>query len=373
MQERTHFGVEQVARGGGTWSSRAVWGLDRLVSMILLAALVALHLPAVSPNAPNRQPQLAAGNGTVALVFGSGESIWLARSADDGRSFTAPSKVGELPKMLLGRHRGPRVAFSGKAIVVSAISSEPGDLVAWRSTDGGLSWSRPTAINDTPKAAREGLHAMVGDGEGHMAAAWLDDRDGKGKRLYGAFSNDAGLSWSRNVLLYQSPDGTICQCCDPSLAAVGGGEFAVMWRNALGGSRDLYVLRLRDGQPVGPALKQGEGTWKLDACPMDGGGLAVHDGQIASVWRREHDIYLAAPGKPEVKIGSGQDVAFGANSRGFYAAWSTAGGIELRAPDKSEAAHLSSAGAFPAMAALPGGGMLVAWEEGGDIVTARLQ
>jgi hypothetical protein len=340
--------------------------------MLLLAALVALHLPAVSPTAPNRQPQLAAADGIVALVFGSGEGIWLARSLDNGRSFAAPSKVAELPKMLLGRHRGPRVVISGGAMVVSAISSEPGDLVAWRSTDGGKSWSAPTAINDTPKAAREGLHAMVGDAEGHMTAAWLDDRGGKGKRLYGAYSDDAGLTWSRNVLLYESPDGTICQCCDPSLAAMGHGEFAVMWRNALGGSRDLYTLRLKDGRTAGPAVKQGDGTWKLDACPMDGGGIAVRDGQIASAWRREHDIYLAAPGKPEVKIGSGQDVAFGANSRGFYAAWSTPSGIELHAPGASSPSRLSPAGAFPAMVALSDGGMLVAWEEGGTIATARL-
>jgi hypothetical protein len=339
--------------------------------MLMLAALVALHLPAVSPTEPNRQPQLASAGGIVALVFGSGETIWLARSQDNGRNFAAPSKVSQLPKLMLGRHRGPRVAISGDTIVVSAIASEPGDLMAWRSTDHGRTWSAPIAINDTPKAAREGLHAMVSDAEGHMAAAWLDDRDGKGKRLYGAFSNDAGRSWSRNVLLYESPDGTICQCCDPSLAVVGHGEFAVMWRNALGGSRDLYTLRLRDGRPQGPAVKQGDGTWKLDACPMDGGGLVVRDGEVASAWRREHDIYLAAPGKPELKLGGGQDVALGANSQGLYVVWSTPSGIALHAPGAAAPSQLSSAGAFPAIVALSDGAMLVAWEENGAIVTAR--
>jgi hypothetical protein len=119
-------------------------------------------------------------------------------------------------------------------------------------------------------------------------------------------------------------------------------------------------------------VKQGEGTWKLDACPMDGGGIAMHDGQIASAWRREHDIYLAAAGKPEVKIGTGQDVAFGAGSKGFYAAWSTPAGISLHAPGSREASQISSAGAFPAMVALSDGGILVAWEEGGAISMARL-
>jgi hypothetical protein len=107
--------------------------------------------------------------------------------------------------------------------------------MAWRSVDGGRTWSAPTVVNDTPKAAREGLHAMAADAEGHIAAAWLDDRSAPGKRLYGAFSNDAGKTWSRNVMLYESSDGTICQCCHPSLVALGHGEFAVMWRNAVGG------------------------------------------------------------------------------------------------------------------------------------------
>src|SRR5260370_37522207 len=103
--------------------------------MLMLAALIALHLPAVSPTEPNRQPQLAAAGGTAALVFGSGETIWLARSLDNGRNFAAPSRGPQLPKMLLGRHRGPPGAITGDTIVVRPIASGPGDLVVVRATD----------------------------------------------------------------------------------------------------------------------------------------------------------------------------------------------------------------------------------------------
>ena len=295
----------------------------------------------------------------------------MARSGDKGRTFGAPAKVAVLPKMLLGRHRGPRVAISGNTIVVSAIASEPGDLVAWRSSDGGGTWSAPTVVNDKAKAAREGLHAMAADAESHIAMAWLDDRDGAGKRLYGAFSSDAGKTWSSNVTLYVSPDRSICECCHPSLVALGHGEFAVMWRNAVGGSRDLYAMRLRDGAVAGAAVKQGSGTWKLDACPMDGGGIVARDGQLSSAWRRGHDIYLAPAGKPETKLGAGQDVALGANRLGLYAIWSTAGGIVARLPGASENASLSNAGAFPAIVTMGDGGMLAAWEENGGIAVKR--
>src|SRR5436309_14029888 len=119
----------------------------------LVIALLALHLQPVSPPSPNLQPQLASGSGMVAMVFGSGQSIWFTGSGDDGRNWGQPVKVADLPKLLLGRHRGPRVVISGNSIsgssisgntiVVSAVSSDPGDLLAWRSTDGGRTWSRP--------------------------------------------------------------------------------------------------------------------------------------------------------------------------------------------------------------------------------------
>src|SRR3954471_14198617 len=98
--------------------------------MLLFAALVAMHVAPVSPAAPNKQPQLAAGNGMVAMVFASGETIYLAKSTDNGRSFSAPAKVATLPKLMSNRHRGPRVVISGNAIVISAIGSDAGDLVA---------------------------------------------------------------------------------------------------------------------------------------------------------------------------------------------------------------------------------------------------
>jgi hypothetical protein len=335
----------------------------------VLLALLALHLQPVLPPAPNRQPQLAAAGNTVALVFGSGESIWFARSGNGGNSFSTPVKVADLPKLLLGRHRGPRVAISGDTIVVSAVA---GDLYRWCSADGGRTWSPPLVVNDRPEAAREGLHAMAADGEGHLAAVWLDDRTPGGKRLYGAFSGDGGATWSKNAAVYESPSGTICQCCAPSLAPLGHGEFVAMWRNVIEGSRDLYTLRVRDGMPLSAPVKMGFGSWKLDACPMDGGGLAVYDGRIVSAWRREHDVYLAEPGKPEVKLGAGQDVALAANRKGPYAIWSTPRGIQFQAPGSAAPARLSDAGAFPAVVALPDGAVLAAWEEGDAIATRRL-
>src|SRR5579864_6355321 len=151
-----------------------------------LSILLAMRLVPVDTTVPNRQPQLAASDGTVALVFGSGHTIWFSRSVDNGRNFSRPVPIEDRPILALGRHRGPRVVFSGKTIIVSAVTgSTPqagehahglpsdGDLVSWRSQDGGATWSKPVVINDSSGAAREGLHAMAVDATGSLAAVWL--------------------------------------------------------------------------------------------------------------------------------------------------------------------------------------------------------
>jgi hypothetical protein len=332
---------------------------------MLLAAVLALSVPPVAPDLPNRQPQLAATPAAVALALGAGQSIWVARSTDNGRAFGEPVKVADVPKLMLGRHRGPRVAISGNAMVVSAIGGD-GNLASWRSTDNGRTWSKGPVINDAPQSAREGLHAMAADSSGRLAAVWLDLRAPGSTRLYGAFSRDAGATWSKNVELY---DGSICECCHPSLIATGADRFTVMWRNNLDGSRDLYTRALAGGKPAGPAVKQGQGTWKLQACPMDGGGVAG----AVTAWRREKDIYLARPGQPELKVGPGQDVAIAANAKGEYLVWTNAGAVDALLPGDSAPRRLAGKGAFPSIVALPGGAILAAWEENGAIQARRLE
>ncbi len=339
----------------------------------LLAFLLLLNIPPVSERAPNKQPQLAAANGVVALVFGSGNSVMFAQSTDDGVTFSKPTIVAEVPELALGRHRGPRVALSGKTILVSAIGPPSvGNLLLWRSTDSGKSWSKPIILNDAPGASGEGLHSMAADAQGNAAAVWLDHRSSNaGKRLYGAFSRDAGATWSKNVMLYESPDGTICQCCHPTVAAMGNGEFAVMFRNLIGGNRDMYLLRVRNGAVVSKAEKLGIDSWALNACPMDGGGMAETDGHVLTAWRRGTDIFLAEPGKREQKIGTGADVALTVQGGRQYAVWTRSGAIESWVSGKAEV--LSDAGAFPVLAPLRSGGVLAAWEANGIIQMRRLR
>ena len=350
---------------------------------VILSAIFAVHLGPISPDAPAREPQLAANASTAVLVFGAGKAIYFSSSQDRGKTFSAPSKVAEAGIIPLSRHRGPRVALSGTTIVITAVAGNKpddgphahglpsdGDLMMWRSQDGGQSWSKGKAINDVPGSATEGLHALTSDGKGTLFAAWLDKRGAKGTKLYSARSTDDGSTWSKNIMVYQSPDGSICECCHPSVAIDGAGKLIVMWRNSLGGTRDMYLATSLDGVNFSAPAKLGAGAWKLNACPMDGGGLAVSSGKVLTAWRRDSEIFLAEPGRAERQVGTGKDVALALSGNRTYALWSN--GTRLEAWNDGKVEVLSTSGAFPSLVTLPAGGVLAAWEENGAIEVRRL-
>jgi len=348
--------------------------------MLCLLLFSAMHTVVSAPNVEYRQPQLAARAGVVGMTFGAGNRIFYADSRDGGRTFSVPVTVAELGALALGRHRGPRVVFTRDAIVISAVAGarvsqgphahglpENGDLLVWRSADGGRTWSSPSKVNDVAGAAREGLHAMASGAGGVLFTAWLDLREGRTK-LYGARSTDGGVTWSKNVLIYGSPDGTICQCCHPSIAAGTGNDIYVMWRNVLQGARDMYVAGSTDsGVTFANARKLGDGTWPLTACPMDGGGVAMSRQGLAAVWRRDASVYQTTGQSPEIRLDSGKDAAIVATSRGICAAWSSGREIRAQLPGGDKPVTLADDGAFVQLTALANGDVVAAWESHGSI------
>ncbi len=353
------------SKGGG--SAAIPWTMLVLLTACPLSAAV-IEGPAAE--SPYRQPQVAVAGDRVAVTFGAGNVLYFSESRDGGRTFSAPVQVADAGVLSLGMHRGPRIVLTPDAIVISAIYGDKGkgadgDLLAFRSTDGGRNWSKGIRVNDRPAAAREGLHAMTADGN-FVYAVWLDDRAG-GKELYGAASKDGGATWSPNRLVYHSPDGHICECCHPSVAVRGGGkEIYAMFRNWLRGSRDFYLGVSHDGGLTFDTRKVGEGTWHLNACPMDGGALVVDAKGPVTVWRRESTVYLDRPGEPEVEIGAGKNPAMAAGT----VLWSAPDGLrEWRSSAPSRL--VDSAGAYPAMAA-DGGHVAAAWESKGRIVIELL-
>jgi hypothetical protein len=287
----------------------------------------------------------------VFITFGREGSIYCSVSTNSGNTFLPPSKIASLPKLALGMRRGPRIVASDSQVVVSAISHADGNLYAWNSRDLGAHWSPAVMINSITNAAREGLHGMAGDGNGNVYLVWLDLRN-NGTQLWFAASHDGGTTWNGNVMVYQSPDGHICECCHPSISVSASGTITVMWRNWLQGARDMYCDRSTDhGKSFTPAEKVGQGTWKLNACPMDGGSLA----DTCFTWRRENALYFASEMEPEHLLDSNgrQPVVAMVNQKPWFLWISHSHSLDFSKAPELKAVSLSEEAAYPSITPNP--------------------
>lgn len=341
--------------------------------MIRLAALFLAVSFANAQEAPvlirqGSSPQIAVDSrGTIRMVFGRSDSIFVVTSTDDGRSFSAPTVVGVVPGMHLGNTRGPTIASSVNRSAILAIDTK-GMLSVFELDHRTNRWlRRPQPLNTADGSAPEGLGTVAADNADNFYFTWLDLRDARQNQIYFAKLAKGAAGSATNRKVYSSPDGHVCECCRPTVAA-SGRDVAVMFRNWLGGARDLYVIRSRDGgASFSDAAKLGDGSWKLDACPMDGGAMTLGDrGEVITTWRRELEIYVARPGQAEQRVGTGKSPMLATRGKNTVIVWQDGRDVMLRALDE-EAATVVGQGRLPQVALLRDGKPLVAWERDGRV------
>ena len=281
--------------------------LGCLLLSVLVGITVALVPASEQKIAAGQQPQIARdAKGTLRVIYGNGDTIFCATSSDNGLRFSPPQPVGVVPQLHLGMFRGPQVASSKNYTLVSAMD-KGGTIHVFRLHHPTGQWTKASRINDVEASTPEGLMALAADDADHFYATWLDVRDDQKNKIYFSQSTDQGLSWAPNRLVYKGPEGTVCECCRPSIAAQGS-QVAIMFRNKVNGSRDLYLTQSETaGKTFSEPLKLGKGTWQLNACPMDGGGLVISPASgITTVWQRAGKVYVAKPGAVEQEISAGR-------------------------------------------------------------------
>jgi hypothetical protein len=314
-----------------------------------------------------QMPSLAKdGKNNLHLVYGSGDSLMYSSSSNNGKSFSVPTLVATLPGLAASHMRGPQIAATSEGL--SAITCNSAGNIFSYTMDAKGKWSQTAMVNDADTVAKEGLMALSADGP-NAFAVWLDLRGNGHNKIFGARSNDEGKTWSKNFLVYSSPDGSVCECCKPS-TLMKGNHVYVMFRNWLNGNRDLYLVQSSDGgSTFGLAQKLGQGNWQLDGCPMDGGAFVVSEsGSVETVWKRKDNIYACEPGKSEARIGEGRNCTMETvNGKNVYA-WTENGRIVLLKPGGIK--EKLGAGSLPILKSLDNAHVICMWENEKQIHTS---
>ncbi|TAL40968.1 MAG: exo-alpha-sialidase [Chitinophagaceae bacterium] len=317
-----------------------------------------------------KAPSVIAEGKNIHMSYASGDSILFCFSSDKGKSFSTPVLVAVLPQLSLGGGRGPQIVSSRGQLIIAAADSK-GNIYTYIKKKNAIGWEKGGRINDVSEVAKEAFVSLASDNNGDVYAVWLDLRGDKKNKIVGASSRDAGKTWSKNRVIYKSPDGTVCECCKPSVA-MKNKLVVIMFRNWLKGNRDLYLTQSNDGGiNFDKAQKLGEVSWKLNGCPMDGGGIVINnDNTINTVWRRQGNIYSCEAGKKEEVIAMGkQCVIAGSNGNGFIA-FVNEGKVYCIKPDGTRVE--SGSGSYPQLVVTGVTTAFYTWEQEGKIYYATL-
>jgi hypothetical protein len=240
--------------------------------------------------------------------------IYLAASRDGGRAFAAPIRVNDVAgDARVSGEQPPRVALLPRlgrepsiVVVWTAKGAAGTRLVSARSDDGGLSFTRATALPGSDASGNRGWEATAVDREGRIVAVWLDHRELVERSHTAAPMHHDGHAHTRGDAdgvaraalskLYftrlgdggaHAITGGVCYCCKTALATASDGSIYAAWRHVYPGNvRDIAFTLSRDGgRTFAAPIRVSDDRWVLDGCPENGPAIAADDHDtVHAIW-----------------------------------------------------------------------------------------
>ncbi|MGQ9582433.1 MAG: fibronectin type III domain-containing protein [Thermoplasmatota archaeon] len=202
------------------------------------------------------------------------------------------------------------------------------DIYIARSTDNGSSFSSPVRVDDSTTGS-QAYPRLVLDSSGKLHAIWQDTRSGSA-RIYYANSTDNGTSWSASVLVNQTSTG---QQYVPSLAVDSSGNIHVAWEDTRTAGAHIYYARSTDGGASFGAAKKIDSSSGTARYPC----VCVSSGSKVTVaWEdtrnTKADIFLATSADSGASFGAEvnatRDTLSSSQTR-VRAAWDAGGSLHL--------------------------------------------
>jgi hypothetical protein len=350
------------------------------------------------------QPQAVVGNGTVHLLYFSGNpqagDLFYVKSPDYGATWSAPLRVNSEPntaiaigtirggQMAIGRNGRIHVAWNGSSVLQSKgprnpESGQTGPPMLYSRLGDSHQTFEPERSLMTRTFGLDGGGSLAADAGGNVYVAWHGKSPGAaageaGRQVWVAVSRDDGKTFASEVPAWNHATGA-CGCCGMSMFADSKGVVRALYRSATENvHRDMYVLASVDHGMTFEGRKLH--TWDINACPMSSMAFSEGAGGVVGAWETGGQVYfeqlakvnetpVSAPGAangrkhPRVAIGPNGDVLLiwteGTGwQKGGSLAWQ-----QFDANGKADGGKGTAAGvpswSFGAVVARPDGGFLV--------------
>jgi len=204
-------------------------------------------LPQVTTNGQGEWVAVWQSNENLGGTIGTDWDILVARSTDYGATWTAPAALNTNAATDSGWDVDPQVTTDGAGhwLAVWASNENLGgtigtddDILVARSGDNGEHWTAPAPLN-TNAATDSGFdHApeVTTDGEGHWVTVWYSE--GSDWDILLARSTDNGVTWTAPTALNTNAATDSGNDCAPQVTTDGGGNWVAVWQSSdsLGGT-----------------------------------------------------------------------------------------------------------------------------------------
>ncbi|MEO7766462.1 MAG: hypothetical protein ABIS01_03510, partial [Ferruginibacter sp.] len=93
-------------------------------------------------------------DGSLQLVYGSGDSLMSATSHEGGSSFSSPLLIDVITGLAASHTRGPQIAATKYGLTVIVCNSA-GDIFSYNKPTSSSSWIKSGKVNDVDTVAKE--------------------------------------------------------------------------------------------------------------------------------------------------------------------------------------------------------------------------
>jgi hypothetical protein len=180
---------------------------------------------------------------------------------------------GEAPPKLSYGPDGTLYALYAVGKVVPGRRFPMSSLRLAKSGDDGRTWTSPVTIASDSAFGTRNFHALHVGGDGALYVAWLESTQNKSKTFL-TRSTDEGTTWTPPVL---ADTNQSCPCCRTAIATANDGTLYLAWRTVFPGNvRDVVVARSTDhGATWAAPVRVHADNWVFDGCPHAGPSMQV--------------------------------------------------------------------------------------------------